>query len=213
MTKVVWGEPTTRFFEAGIDQGVFYSPLTGIGVPWNGLISITEGAEGGEARPLYLDGFKRLNLQGLEEFTASIQSFYMPSGFEICDGSKQLSPGLFATQQRRKSFNFAYRTRIGNDVDATNHAYKLHLVYNALAAPSGKTRSTLADTSDPSPLSWEVSTKAPAATGIRPTAHFVVDSRFATPANMIELENKIYGTDLLDPVMPTVAELLAIFAS
>ena len=74
MAKITWGDSGSRFFEAGLDRGVFY-PQVGAGVPWNGLVTVTESTDGGETRPYYLDGLKVMNLTGFEEFKASVESF------------------------------------------------------------------------------------------------------------------------------------------
>ena len=210
MAKIIWGVSGERYFETGLDKGVFFLG-TAVGVPWNGLISVSEGTGGASARPFYLDGKKILNLSSVEEFEAKVSSFFSPVGFDVCDGSYAISPGLFATQQPRKSFSFTYRTLLGNDVDAEHHAYKIHLVYNALAIPSDRERRTINENAEAVPLSWDVSTLPPAVTGLKPTAHFVIDSRTADATVLSNLEDLLYGTDLQNSAMPTVAELITLF--
>jgi len=212
MARISWGEATKRVFEVGLDRGVFY-PQIGAAAPWNGLISVTEGSEGGEVRPFYMDGIKVMNLAGSEEFIASIESFYPPEGFDLSGGSAQISPGLFATQQIRQSFNMTYRSLLGNDVDGIEHGYKIHMVYNALASPSDVSHSTISDTAEAPTMSWNITTLPPITTGIRPTAHFVVDSTLASGADVTALEDILYGTDINSPRMATVSELLTIFGS
>lgn len=211
MTKLVWGATGTRFFEAGLDRGVFFL-ASNPGVPWNGLVSVSESSEGGQARPFYLDGIKQLNLSAYEEFKATIESFFPPAGFDICDGSFAVSNGLFATQQPRSPFSMSYRTLLGNDTDGPSHAYKIHLVYNALAAPSELTRNTIDDAADPSVFSWEISTKPPMVSGIRPTSHFVVDSRYADSEALADLEDIIYGSVSTASRLPTPEELIDLFS-
>ena len=45
------------------------------------------------------------------------------------------APGLSYYDQPSKSFNLSYRTRIGNDVEGTEHGYKIHILYNVIANP------------------------------------------------------------------------------
>lgn len=209
MTRLNWDAVGERFYEAGIDRGVLY--LNDIGYAWPGLISVAESSSGGEAKPYYMDGYKYVNVAAAEEFQATITAFSSPPEFAICDGMGLVHTGLIATQQRRRPFSFSYRTLIGNDIEGVDHGYKIHLVYNALAAPANRSNNTLGENSSPSTLSWALTTLAPKASGIRPTAHFVIDSR-TTPSEVLEsVEDILYGTDVLTPTIPTVPELIELF--
>lgn len=212
MAKISWNDVGQRFYEAGTDRGVLY--VDGInGVPWNGLIGVSENISGGEPRPFYLDGYKYLNLASVEEYAATIRGFSSPREFEQCDGAAALHNGLFATQQPRKSFGFSYRTLIGNDVDGLALGYKLHLVYNALAAPAQRSYSTNSDTPSPVSFDWSISTLPPKVTGIKPTAHFVIDSRLTPPRLLETIENILYGSDDNEARLPDAEELATIFTS
>lgn len=212
MTTLVWGEVGQRYFEAGIDRGVLF-PKVGSGVPWDGLISVSEAVTGGEPRPYYYDGFKYLNLAASEEFQATIQAYSAPTQFGKCDGTVALLNGLFLTQQVRESFGLSYRTRIGNDVDGPNHAYKIHLIYNALAAPSARNNTSLSNSPTAMTLSWNITTASPMISGHKPTAHFVIDSRY-TPTDLLDqIEEQIYGGALTESYLPTVTEIMELFSS
>jgi hypothetical protein len=145
VARLDWSAIGERFYETGIDRGVLYVGEDGF--VWPGLISITESPSGGDAKPFYLDGIKYLNISAAEEFEGTINAFFAPAEFNACDGTVSVHNGLFATQQPRKPFGLSYRTRVGNDIDGAEHAYKVHLVYNALAAPSERENSTLNDSS------------------------------------------------------------------
>lgn len=212
MTKILWGTIGERIYEAGVDRGVLYAPGHN-GVPWNGLISVTESSTGGMPQPYYVDGFKYLNLQTSEEFEATIRAFSSPEEFSICDGTKVIQNGLSITQQPRKTFNMCYRTMVANDVEGTTHGYKLHLVYNALAAPSQRNNSSLSESATPIPLSWIISTTPPSVSAYKPSAHMVVDSRSTPGALLEELEDILYGTEETSPSIPTISELIAMFTS
>lgn len=209
MAKLVWGIVGERYFETGVDRGVLY--VGDVGVPWNGLTAVNEAPTGGDAKPYYLDGIKYANLAAAEEFAASIEAYSSPQEFAVCDGTLSVNNGLFVTQQPRKPFGFSYRTRIGNDLKGTDYAYKIHLVYNALAAPASPNHGTLSDSQSINALSWGISTTPPRALGFRPTAHFVIDSRF-TPAPLLSsVEDILYGSDAGQPRLPTQGELLDLF--
>jgi hypothetical protein len=209
VSRLVWSAAGERFFESGLDRGVLY--VSGIGVAWSGLISIDESPTGGDAKAFYHDGIKYLNLAAAEEFEATINAYSSPPQFGPCDGVGAVYNGLFATQQPRKPFSLSYRTKVGNDTDGPDHAYKIHLVYNALAAPTSRSHASLSDNMEVASLSWHITTLPPGISGYRPTAHFVVDTR-STPADVLaELEDKLYGNQSFNASLPTVAELLTMF--
>lgn len=211
MPRITWNNPGTRFYETGVDRGVLYVG-TSPGVAWPGLVSISETPSGGEPKPHYIDGVKYLNLAKVEEYEATVEAFGCPREFLICDGTSEIHTGLYATQQPRSLFGLSYRTLIGNDADGSDHGYKLHLVYGALAAPTTRTYATTGDKTEPSKLSWSISTLPPSVTGIRRTSHYLVDSRYASPAVLSELEDFLYGTDSQYAALPTPTELISMFA-
>lgn len=211
MARLVWGEAGTRFFETGISNVALYVGASA-GVAWSGVTSINEEPVGGDPRAYYYNGLKYLNLSSAEEYEATIEALSAPLEFSVCDGTAEIHHGLFATQQPRKQFNLCYKTKIGNDVDGGDHAHKLHIVYNALAAPAARTYTTVSGSVDVEPISWKISTLAPVVSGIRPSAHFVVDSRSANPLVLEDLTNLLYGTELTQPELPEAAQLVALFA-
>ena len=97
MAKLVWDEVGKRLYETGVDHGVLYRyngtggvgksvvPYSG-GVPWNGLITVTESPSGAEPSPLWADNIKYLNLMSVEEFGATIEAYTYPDEFAVCDG-------------------------------------------------------------------------------------------------------------------------------
>lgn len=212
MPRLSWSATGERFYETGVDRGVLYVGDQA-GVAWTGLISVSESPSGGEARPHYLDGVKFLNISVAEEFEATINTFSSPPEFASCDGLSSIKNGLFVTQQPRKSFGLCYRTKLGNDVDGPDHGYKIHIVYNALAAPSQRDNNTLGDSVDPSTSSWQITTLPPSSTGYKPTAHMIVDSRYTVSSVLASVENVLYGSDVNSARLPTQAELITIFGS
>lgn len=210
MARLDWSTAGSRFFEAGVDRGVLYIDELA-GVPWVGLISVDETVSGGDARPYYIDGVKYLNLAGAEEFEASIKAYTYPVEFGRCDGTARVRNGLFFGQQPRKSFGFSYRTMVGNDTDGSEHGYKIHLVYNALAAPSSRSISTHSESPEASEFSWELTTKSRGVAGRTPTAHVIIDSRYTNAVTLGVIEDIVYGSDTTVPRLPTPEELITIF--
>lgn len=209
MARLVWGAFGARHYENGVDRGVLYVG-SNPGVPWNGLRAVSESPSGGEARPYYIDGIKYLNLSTAEEYAATIEAFSSPAEFAPCDGTLALQNGLFVTQQPRKQFGFSYRTLLGNDSEGSEFGYKLHLVYNALASTASRMHSTLSDASNPTILSWPITTTPPFAVGYRPTAHLIIDSRYTPGALMGLIEDTLYGTDAHQARLPSISEIKAL---
>lgn len=210
MTQLSWGAPGERYYEDGVDRGVLY--VDDVGYVWNGLVSVSETPSGGEHRSYYLDGIKHINLASAEEYEATIRAISSPPEFAACDGVKSLYQGLFVTQQKRKSFGFSYRTMINNDL-GPDLGYKLHLVYNALAAPSEQNRNTRSDSPELSELSWYIQAVPPLSLGMgyKPSAHFVVDSRNTPGEILTQLEEILYGNESTDARFPSQSEILALF--
>lgn len=209
MTKLSWGNVGERIFETGVDRGVLFVGY--VGVVWNGLIAVKEAPSGGTPTPFFYDGFKYRQLASSEDFTATIDAFSAPPEFSVCDGSSQMSNGLFATQQPRKQFSFSYRTKIGNDLNGVNHGYKIHVVYNALTAPSQQNNASISNSPTPITFSWAISTAPVDLQGFKPTAHFVIDSRYTTPALMAQIEDILYGTSTTPPRLITPEDLALLF--
>jgi hypothetical protein len=209
MTKLVWGTPGERFYESGVDRGVVY--IDGTAYAWNGLLSVSEKSSGGDLQPYYLDGVKYAQLMSSEEFEATLEALSSPRQFGPCDGSKELYAGLTVTQQKRKTFNLSYRTKIGSDL-SEDLGYKIHIVYNALAGPSERANATVTQSLDPIRLSWGITAIPAQVTGIRPSAHFVVDSTRANSTKLALLEDYMYGTNISVPFLPNPVDLVALFA-
>jgi hypothetical protein len=213
MTKLSWGALGERFYEAGTDKGVLY--VDGIGHAWNGLISVDQSPSGGEPEMYYLDGIPYVAETSPEEFKGSIEAYTYPQAFMACDGSQELAQGLYISQQDRKSFGLSYRTLVGNDIDELEHAYKIHIIYQALASPAQQKHATLGDRTDPTSFTWGIRTRPVKfeddAFGVKYGAHITLDSREVYPWAMAAVEDVLYGTDTTAPRLPTPQELLKLF--
>lgn len=218
MAKLVWDKTGERFYETGVKNGVLYVYDTakkayGTGVAWNGLTAVTESPSGAEATALYADDIKYLNLLSTEEFGATIEAYTYPDEFAECDGSASLSDGVFIGQQKRKTFGMAYKTTLGNDTDGNDYAYKLHIIYGALAAPSEKAYATINDSPEAITFSWEVTTTPVEVTGHKPTASITIDSTKADKTKLEALEKKLFGDTETEPTLPTPDEIATLFST
>ena len=222
MPRIKWDQTGERLYETGVKQGVLYPQATGgtypKGVAWNGLTAVTESPSGAEATALYADDIKYLNLMSAEEFGATIEAYTYPDEFAQCDGSATLATGVSIGQQSRKAFGLCYRTTLGNDVDGNDFGYKLHIIYNALAAPSEKAYATINDSPEAITFSWEVTTTPVNVAGFKPTASITIDSTKVDKTKLASLEEILYGKDApsnggegTDPRLPLpneIAELM-----
>lgn len=211
MAKISWDETGKRFYETGTDRGVLYVQGSGgtypKGVAWNGLTSVTESPSGAEASPLYADNIKYLNLFSAEEFGATVEALTYPDEFAECDGSAELATGVKIGQQDRKSFGLCYRTKIGNDIDGSDHGYKIHLIYGCKASPSEKAYSSVNDSPEALTLSWEISTTPVNVTGHKPTATLEIDSRKCDAGKLQKLEEILYGSASQEARLPLPDEV------
>lgn len=203
MTKLVWGQPDQRRYEAGVDRGVLY-PDDGPGVAWNGLTNVEESFSGGELSSYHFDGIKYLDLVSPKTFQATISAFSAPEEFSRCIGDKSVIPGFILTRQTRSRFGFSYRTLLDE------RGYKLHLVYNALASPNGKSHQSLKPGTAPETRSWKIDAVPPPSSTYRPSAHFVLDSTQMDPDALAVLEAMLYGSTEETPRLPTIDELIDI---
>ena len=212
MAKLAWDEDTKRLYETGTKKGVLY-PMGSDGsyengVAWNGLTAVTESPSGAEETALYADDIKYLSLRSKEEFGGTIEAYTYPDEWAECDGSAELTgaPGVMVGQQTRKKFGLCYRTAIGNDVQADDYGYKLHLVYGAQASPSERSYATINDSPEAITFSWEFTTTPKdydgEGAGLKPTAIVTIDSTKVTGATAAEreavmkkLEDVLYGTN------------------
>ncbi len=210
MTRVVWSEPSEKKFELGVDRGVLYVD-EGTGVPWNGLVSVDEAPSGGDAKPYYMDGVKYLNRPMREEFEATINAFMSPQQFDECDGSRPFLPGVFVQQQRRKEFGLTYRTKVGNSAEGEDFGYKIHIIYNALAAPSQRSYNTVSEDPEAMILSWGLKTRPIPFPGMAPSSHLVIDTTEASEAGVTALEDILYGDETHAPRLPMPVEIAELF--
>jgi hypothetical protein len=205
MARIIWNESGTRLYESGVDQGVLYLSA-GNGVPWNGLVSVTDAPTIDGSDTQYIDGVQYRSSTSQEGFAATIEAFTYPNEFEPYIGVDGVTTG-----QARNSFGFTYRTLSGNDTEGLDRGYKIHLVYNALASPSEKTYETLDDSSDAATLSWNITTTPIAIEGANPSSHLIVDTTFAYSWAVEAFENLLYGSEINQPRLPTPQEVIDIF--
>lgn len=211
MSKIVWDETGKRLYETGVKNGVLYllsgSGAYDKGVAWNGLTSVTESPSGAEATDLYADDTKYLSLMSAETFGATVEAYTYPDEFAECDGTAEITPGITIGQQARKTFGLCYRTAIGNDIDGSDHGYKLHFIYGCKATPSDKGYSSINDSPEAITFSWTINTTPVTVEGFKPTASLVVDSTKVASEKLAALEAVIYGSESTNARLPLPSEV------
>ena len=213
MARLVWDNTGERFYETGVKMGVLYPAVNGAypkGVVWNGLTSVSETPSGADANNIYADDIKYLSLRAAEEFGATVEAYTYPDEFAVCDGSASVAKGVTIGQQTRKPFGLCYRTVLGNDVDANDHGYKLHLIYGATASPSERQYQTVNDSPEAITFSWEMTTTPVTVPGFKPTACLTIDSTKADALKLKALEDILYGGDDTEARLPLPEEVISI---
>lgn len=217
MAKIVWDQVDERVYETGVDHGVLYLPNNlgnyVTGVAWNGLTTVTESPSGAESNPQYADNIQYLNLISAEVFAATIEALSFPREFERFDGLGEPTEGVTVGQQTRQKFGFAYRSLVGDAVSGNKAGEKIHLVYNCVAAPSERARTTVNDSPEAMAMSWAISTTPVPVPNMDPSATLVVDSRIVDATIYAAFKDVIYGTTGVDPRLPMPAEIIAMFES
>lgn len=216
MVALKWDQAGERLYETGTAKGVLFvqnaSGAYGKGVAWNGLVSVKKANDGAEETPLYADNMKYLSLMSAENLKGSIDAFTYPDEFEACDGSAAVHPGVHVGQQNRVPFGLVWSTIVGNDTEGNAYGEKMHFVYNAKVSPSERAYETINE--DPSALtfSWEYTTTPVdlSAIGLDASAGIVVSSKEVGAEKFKALQDLVYGTETLEPKLPTIQEIIAL---
>lgn len=205
MSRLVWDKIGEKKYKTGVDHGVLYPQKNGaypIGVVWNGLTSVNKNPSGAEDNKLYADNIPYLNLKSAEEFGLTIECFMYPDEWGECNGESVLADGVFLGQQRRNTFGFSWRNKIGNDTDGEDYGYEINLVYGCSASPSEQTNQTINDSPDAATFSYEVNTipvnvsgNGPDGKPYKPVSCITIDSTKAPKDKLEKLEEILYGKD------------------
>lgn len=197
---ITWDE---RRYELGLDRGVIYLP-DGSSAPWNGLTALDETLSD-SATSFFLDGVKFVDVGSIGDFAATLSAVTYPPELDEIVGVVEVGNGWLTHDQPHKTFSLSYRTLVNED------KYKIHLVYNLMAASGAKLYSTIADQVNLSEFSWNLVSVPEKADGVRPTAHVILDGSELAPPVVGYIEQIIYGTDSASPRIPSLAELLNLF--
>lgn len=228
--KLKWDQVGEKYFQTGCDHGVLYPQKEKAypkGVAWSGLTGVTQNPGGAEENAIYADNIKYLGLLSAETFGATIECLFYPDEWNECNGETEVAKGVTIGQQRRNSFGFSWRTKIGNDTEGEDYGYLIHLAWGCKASPSDVANETINESPDAATLSYTVTTtpvdvsgKGPDGKPYKPTAHMTLNSTKIDAAKMAEIESIIYGTNGsgdsdtgTDPRLPFPDEIIEILGT
>lgn len=205
MSKIKWDQTGERKYKTGVDHGVLYPQKNGAypkGVAWNGLTTVNKTPSGAEDNKVYADNMQYLNLKSAETLGLTIECLFYPDEWAECNGESALATGVSLGQQRRNTFGFSYRNKLGNDVEGEDYGFELNLVYGCSAAPSEQSNNTINDSPENASFSYTVSTTPVPISGIgpdgkpyKPSASITIDSTKVSREKLTELETILYGKD------------------
>lgn len=214
MAILTWDQTGEKRYKTGVSHGVLFkrgaSGSYDDGVAWSGLTACNLSPEGAEATALYADNQKYLDLISQETLKYTIEAYTYPDEWAECDGSKEIAPGVYATQQTRSHFGFSYQNKLGNDTLGTDYGYEIHLIYDSTAAPSENSNSTENDSPEAATLSWSCSTTPVSCKACKPTSHLVINSTKCDAEALARLEGILYGSESTAPRLPLPDEVLEI---
>lgn len=215
MTLLTWDASADKKFESGLDRGVLYVKSAGIyplGVAWEGLMNLTEKPGGAEVTDLWSNNAKYAALVSAEVFEGTIEAYTFPDEFLPCLAIDQHTDdqGMLIHQQSRVEFGLCYRTKYGSDAVGQDGFYKLHLIYGCLSKPSEVSRSTINDSPEAASFSWDFTTTPVAAVGFDPMSVLTIDSEVLLPADLLLIEDELWGDGGGDANLPLPDVLFAL---
>lgn len=202
---ITWDDPNARYYEHGLDRGVLYlrnqDPI-----PWNGLTGFDESSSGAVSM-LYRDGVVYLGDVDASDFTGKMTALFWPDAFGECLGITQAADGMFVDNQKPKPFGLSYRTLVGSGTKGDMFGYQIHLVYGCMAAIGTRGRRSTGKETAPVEFDFDIVCTPVKLPGFRPTAHYILDTRFITTAKKNELEGILYGVGSTPGELPDPAVL------
>lgn len=223
MAKIKWDQIGERLYKAGVDHGVLYPQKNGEypkGVPWNGLTTVNKTPSGAEDNKLYADNMQYLNIKSAETLGLTVECYMYPDEWAECNGETEVAKGVKLGQQRRNTFGFSYRNKLGNDTEGEDYGFEINLIYGCSASPSEQSSQTINESPEPSTFSYEISTTPITVSGVgedgkpyKPVASITINSTEVDNEKLLALEKILYGSDEdnSDPRLPLPNEIINLF--
>ena len=216
-----WDKTGERNLEAGVQNVALY-PMKADGtyddgVAWSGVTAFNENPSGADVTDLYADNIKYASLRSAEKYGFTIEAYQYPDEWAACDGSAEVpnAKGVFLGQQNRKAFGLVVRTEIGDDTHpGMDKGFKLHIIYNSTASPSGRSYATINENPDAISFSWECNS-TPASVGkigdveYKPVSCITIDSTKCDETKLNTLLQTLFGNGTTEAALPTPAQVIA----
>ena len=166
------------------------------------MTAVNKTPSGAEDNKLYADNMQYLNLKSAETLGLTIECYMYPDEWAECNGEAELEDGVLLGQQRRNTFGFCFRNKLGNDTEGEDYGFELNLVYGCSASPSEQSNQTINDSPEAATFSYEVSTTPINVSGVgpdgkpyKPAASITVNSTKVSREKLVKLEEILYGKD------------------
>lgn len=192
MTVLEWDRPEERTYESGLDRGVLYLPDSSA-VPWNGLTEVSEKSSR-EVQSVYFEGRKINELVSNGGYVGTLKAITYPDEFIAVEGIAEVSIGLHFADQQPQVFGLSWRNRVGNGL-TEEAGHKIHVLYNVTAVPTDKTHATTTEDPEVASFEWDITAIPEEVDGFRPTAHIIIDTRYIDPAQLVDIEEILYGSE------------------
>lgn len=207
MARVKWGEPGSRKYYTGLDQGMIYR-TDGPGVAWDGLISV-ENEQESDIEEIYYEGIKLNNIPFHGEHKGEITAYRYPDLFEAFQGYEEVRQGALIDGQRQDRFHLSYREQYGDDINGLVF-YRIHVLYNLLAVPKSIEHNTISDDVDLIEFEWDFTAIPERLPGHRPSSHLIFDSGQMDPFLLADVEDILYGFEDQNPTCPSMKAMLSL---
>lgn len=196
---ITWDDPDQRFYQTGCDRGALY--LAGdVAVAWNGLTGVEENGVGSTS-VLYRDGHIYYADVEPSDFTCQVSAFFWPDEFSKALGVPEITDGLYVDNQRPRQFSFTYRNLVGSGGKGDRFGYQIHLIYNAKASLGSRRRTTRTNSVTLQEFTFDIVATPVKMPGLRPSAHYIIDTRNMDNTTVAELEGILYGEGRMpDPI-------------
>lgn len=218
MSEIVWDDMNTRDYRAGISHGVLYTLSGNVytnGVPWNGLISISDKPSRQQKDPLYIGDMVQRYALSIEEYAGEIKAVMYPDAFIPCLGYSSLVKGVYFTQQEPVMFGLSYFVHTGLIPSGDETHGELHLIYNAIVTDSVSfTHETMGGGKAIEEMSIPFATMAMENGRFTPTSHIVIDSKKIVPKRRQHYDSllrTLHGTETTKPQLPLPSDIINLF--
>ena len=197
-------------FETGLSHAVVWvqnpdTGLYGLGVPWEGLFTVTETPTGRETNKLWAHNVQYTQILSDEELEGKIEAYQYPIALDAAMGVARPYAGVKATEQKRTRFCLSYQTIINSDGEGEDSGRLIHFLYNLRLKPSERNSETVNETMEALVFSWDFTSTKMDWDGLevpyKPVSKLVVDTRTTAVGSLDQIVAAIYTapSNLLTP--------------